>query len=144
MAILEIIREPNELLLRQSEPVVQFDARLSQLLDNMRDTMAKARGLGLAAVQVGQLLRVCIVSTRDGIVEFINPEIIKSSKPKAGEEGCLSVPGESFHVRRAQTVTISAQDKHGKWFELELTGMDAVCIQHEIDHMNGILVGGLK
>ena len=139
MAILKIVNHPDELLRKRSKEVVDFSPRLHQLLDDMLDTMDAVGGVGIAAVQVGVLWRVCIVATAKGIVEFINPVIVASDKVKEGEEACLSMPGTSGMVERAQKVTVRAQDRNGKFFERKFTGRDAVCVAHEFDHLDGVL-----
>ena len=142
MALLEIIKVPDELLRKVSKPVERFDGRLHTLLDDMHETMQKAHGAGLAAVQVGYLLRACLVDDMKGqVVELINPTIIKACNERKGAEGCLSVPGASVRVKRARDITVKAQDRHGNWFEQRFTGIPAVCVQHEMDHMEGVLIG---
>ena len=148
MATLNIITQPNEILRKRSKEVTDFSSRLHELLDDMAETMRAREGLGIAAVQVGILWRACIVDSADGLVELDNPVIIPQSKPKKGDEGCLSVPGARGGVSRSQEITVRAQDRHGKPFERKFTGMEAVCVGHEIDHFDGILftdrVGGEK
>ena len=139
MAILKIVNHPDELLRKRSKEVVEFNARLHELLDDMLQTMDAVGGVGIAAVQVGVLWRVCIVETAKGVIEFINPVIVNSSKPMKGEEACLSVPNTSGMVERPQKVTVKAQDRNGKFFERVFTGRDAVCVCHEIDHLDGVL-----
>jgi len=140
MAKLTIIKEPNEVLRKRSKEVTEFGARLHQLLDDMRDTMISAAGVGIAAVQVGILYRVCLVNTEEsGIVELINPAVVKVNGQEAGEEGCLSVPGQHGVVSRPTHVTVRAQDRNGKFFEYEFAGRAAVCVCHEMDHLDGVL-----
>jgi peptide deformylase len=116
-----------------------FDARIHRILDDMRDTLKHANGVGLAAVQIGVLYRICLIMTPSGVLECINPEISAQSKVKIGEEMCLSLPGECYKVKRPQFVTVTAFDRHGHQFMAELKGISAVCACHEIDHLNGIL-----
>jgi peptide deformylase len=140
MAKLNIIKEPNETLRKRSKEVTEFGARLHQLLDDMRDTMISASGVGIAAVQVGILYRACLVDAQDGgIVELVNPVIVKVTGEKIGEEGCLSVPGFNGMVRRPLKVTVRAQDRNGKSFEHKFEGRSAVCVCHELDHLDGVL-----
>jgi len=139
MGVLNIITEPNELLRKTSKTIMVFDTRLHELLDDMAKTMVHNGGIGLAGVQVGVLYRICVVDTERGIVELINPEIISSKKVKKGEEGCISVPNQRGIVERAHEVVVRAQNRNGKTFEHKFTGIDAVCVAHEIDHMDGIL-----
>ena len=117
-----------------------FDARLHNLLDDMRDTLTHSQGVGLAAVQVGVLWRACLVMTPDGVLELINPQITSQGKSKIGEEGCLSVPDVNVRVARPNRVTVTALDRNGKPFKVDLKGLAAVCTCHEIDHLNGILL----
>jgi len=138
MAKLNIIKEPNEILRKRSKEVTEFGARLHQLLDDMRDTM-HAAGIGIAAVQVGILYRACLVDTEGGIVELVNPAILKATGEKVGDECCLSVEGRRGDVKRTTHVTVRAQDRNGKFFEREFTSRDAVCVCHEIDHLDGVL-----
>jgi len=151
MAKLKIITEPDPILRKVSKPVTDFDARLHQLLDDMTETCRSVAGLGLAAVQVGILYRACIVQTATGtitrngpdsqgdFVELINPEIVLAANPSLGEEGCLSVKLGHGNVRRPQIVRVRAQDRHGNTFKRDFHGMEAVCVCHEIDHLDGIL-----
>lgn len=140
MAKLNIIKEPNDVLKKKSKEVTEFSARLHQLLDDMRETMVKAAGIGIAAVQVGILYRACLVDTDStGIVELINPVFLNQVGMHEGEEGCLSVDGRRGLVARPLRVTVRAQDRSGKFFDHEFYGRDAVCACHEIDHLDGIL-----
>jgi len=140
MAKLTIVKEPNEILRKRSKEVTEFGARLHQLLDDLRDTMISATGVGIAAVQVGILYRVCLVNTDEsGIVELVNPVITKVKGKNVGEEGCLSVPGKHDLVMRPTQVSVRAQDRNGKVFTREFVGREAVCVCHELDHMDGVL-----
>jgi len=139
MAILKVLTHPDEFLNKISKPVIEFDQSLHQLLDDMNDTMGK-NCIGIAAPQVGILKRACIILTRDGALELINPEITAGSRLKSGEEACISIPKFQTRVKRYHTLTISAQNRHGHFFQMELYGIDAVCAQHEIDHLNGVLL----
>jgi len=140
MAILRIVKHPNDFLLKQSKEVTEFDASLHQLLDDMRETMVKAGGLGIAAVQVGRLLRACIIAVRNENIELVNPVVLSGTKEKNMEEGCLSVPKDSAKIKRFHQIVVRAQDRFGKVLEREFAGLAAVCVQHEIDHMNGVLI----
>jgi peptide deformylase len=144
MAILQILTEDNasdnEFLRKVSKPVADFNARLGEILSDMAETMDYADGVGIAAPQVGILWRAVIIrSLKYGIIEMVNPVITKASNEKADEEGCLSVIGVRGKVLRPHKVSVKFQDRAGKWNELDLTGMDAVCACHEIDHLDGIL-----
>ncbi len=123
----------------KANPITKFDGRLGVILRDMADTMYQANGIGLAAPQVGIQRRLVVVDVGDGLIEFINPEIISSVGECGMPEGCLSVPGRSGYVIRPEKVTVKAQDKTGKAFTLEADGLLARCIQHEIDHLDGIL-----
>jgi len=141
MALLNILKHPDEFLYKTSKPVTEFNERLWSFLDDMADTLEHANGMGLASPQVGRLLRVFILMNEEGdIIEFINPEIIESSKPKIGEEACLSAPGMPRDMERANRVRVKYQDRIGTWFEREFFDMDAICIQHELDHLDGKLI----
>jgi len=140
MAKLTIIKEPNEILRKRSKEVTEFGPRLHQLLDDLKDTMQAAAGVGIAAVQVGILFRVCLVNTDDfGIVELVNPSLVKAMGKKSGEEGCLSVPNHHGMIIRPTKVTVRAQDRNGISFEHTFEGRSAVCVSHELDHLDGVL-----
>ena len=142
MAVLQIVKvEQDEGLLRKiSRPVTEITPRILTLLDDMIETMRKADGCGLAAVQVGVLRRVVVIETEPGKVhELINPEIISRKGVQEEGEGCLSIPGESGITRRPLTVTVRAQNRQGEWFELTGTGLLARAICHETDHLDGKL-----
>ena len=139
MAIRQIFKNDAECLYKKCRPVERFDKKLSDLIDDMADTMYKAEGVGLAAPQVGILRRYCIVDVGDGIIELINPVIDKESGSQEGQEGCLSIPGRYEDVVRPMKVKIHAQDRNGKPFKLTAEGFKASAICHEIDHLDGIL-----
>ena len=120
--------------------MTEFNARLAQLLDDMRETLVHANGAGLAAVQVGALWRACLVILGDDFLEVINPEILEQGNLKKGEEGCLSVPDFSIKLKRPQFVKIRAQDRYGQTFVRTLEKLSAVCMIHELDHMDGIIL----
>jgi len=139
MAIREIRTEGDEILNKVSKPVTSFDERLFVLLDDMKETLADKNGAGLAAVQVGVLKRVILVDVGDGPIEFINPKIIKTEGEEEKLEGCLSVPGVWGMVKRPKKVLVRAQDRHGKFFELEGEELMAQALCHETDHLDGHL-----
>jgi len=139
MAILQIVKDPDPILRSVSAPVVDFDARLHQLLNDMTQTMKASNAIGIAAVQVGVLQRVCVLDIRGGVLEMVNPEVISYSREKKGDEGCISIPGETVAVRRFHDVTVQFQDRDGIHLRRAFRGIEAVCVQHEIDHMDGIL-----
>ncbi len=151
MAIRPILHFPDPRLRTLCKPVEQVDDDLRALIDDMFDTMYDAPGIGLAAPQVGDFRRVIVVDISEegnAPLALINPEIIGSEGAEISEEGCLSVPGAYEKVERAEQIRVKALDKHGEPFELEAHGLEAVCIQHEIDHLNGKLfvdyLSGLK
>ena len=141
MALLKIVKENEDLefLRRKSAPVKEITPRITELLDNMIETMRNANGCGLAAVQVGVLRRVVVIETEEGLFELINPVIVKKSGTQEGMEGCLSLPGKWGITKRPQCVTVRAMDREGN--EFELTGYDllAKAICHEVDHLDGII-----
>ncbi len=142
MAILTILTFPDPRLKQQSSPVKQVDASVRCLVDDMLETMYAAPGIGLAAPQVGVKQRVIVMDLseqRDQPLVLINPEIVAASGEAEREEGCLSVPGYFDIVTRPETITVSALDRDGQPFELETDGLLSVCIQHEIDHLDGKL-----
>lgn len=142
MALREIVTVGDDILRKKAREVVKFNDRLCVLLDDMTETMKyEGRGIGLAAPQVGILKRVFVVDVGDehGLIEFINPEIVDAEGEVIGEEGCLSVPGQSGCVARPERITVRALDRHGKPFELKAEGILAICICHENDHLNGVL-----
>ena len=141
MALRKIRTEEDPVLGKISKPVVSFDAKLHLLLQDMKDTMRKAEGVGLAAVQIGILRRVVIMDVGDehGLVEAINGEIIEARGEQTEVEGCLSLPGKSGVTSRPMYVKFRAQDRHGNWFEAEGEGLFARCVCHEFDHLDGIV-----
>ena len=146
MALRNIVTKEDKILYKVCRPIVKFNDRLHQLLDDMADTLANANGVGLAAPQVGVLRRaVLVLETNVGedeeefVIELINPEILETSGEQIGAEGCLSVPGEYGVVRRPSYVKVKAQDRFGEWFEYEGEGLTARCICHELEHLDGHL-----
>lgn len=139
MAIREIVKEGDPVLGKICRPVEKFDEKLWTLLDDMLETMHKADGVGLAAPQVGILRRLCIVDIGDGVIELINPKIVKKSGSQKDAEGCLSCPGIYGIVERPMKVTVEAQDRHGKPFTISGEELLARAFCHEIDHLDGIL-----
>ncbi len=142
MAILNILHYPDERLRRRAQPVERVDARIRKLADDMLETMYDAPGIGLAAVQVGALDRVVVIDVSEDKSDplvLVNPEILHREGEIKMEEGCLSVPSIYESVTRAQRVRVRALDLDGAPFELEAEDLLAVCIQHEIDHLDGKL-----
>lgn len=146
MAVRTILHYPDKRLREPTKPVTAFDAELSQLIDDMAETMYAAPGVGLAAPQIGVARKIFLVdvSTGEGqpsdLRVFINPEIVEEVGKACNEEGCLSFPGVHEEVWRAERVRVRAQDATGKQFELEADGFLAIAIQHEHDHLNGKLM----
>lgn len=142
MTKLAILEYPDPRLRTKATPVVAFDAALRRLADDLLETMYGARGVGLAASQVDvhkRLLVLDVSEMRDRPMVLINPEILSSQGRAAGEEGCLSLPGIYDKLERAERISVRAFDCDGRPFELEAEGMLAVCIQHEMDHLDGKL-----
>lgn len=139
MAIRNVIQVGNEILRKKSKEVKEFDEKLWELLDDMRETMTKNDGCGLAGVQVGVLRRVVVLDVNHMKIELINPVIVDSFGEQIEREGCLSVKGESGYVKRPEEVTVQACDRFGN--EFVITGVDllARALCHEIDHLDGIL-----
>jgi peptide deformylase len=140
MALLNILRYPDPRLHKVAVPVVQVDAVVRTLVQDMAETMYAAPGVGLAATQVDvhkQVIVIDISATHDQLQVFINPEILESRGASVLEEGCLSVPGIYDKVSRAEWIRVRALDRAGKPFETEADGLLAVCIQHEMDHLLG-------
>ena len=137
--IRKIVKLGDEVLRKQSKPMQKFDLRLWLLLRDMAETMYKAEGVGLAAPQVGILRRVVVIDIGEGLVELINPEITAMEGEQVGQEGCLSVPGRRGVVIRPNKVTVRAQDRNGKHFELTGEGFMARAICHELDHLDGVI-----
>lgn len=139
MALRNIVKVGDPILAKKSRPVEKFDDRLHTLLDDMKQTMYSANGVGLAAVQVGVLRRIVVIDCGDGYLELVNPEITERSGRQLEEEGCLSLPGESGVTLRPETVKLKAQDRNGKWHVYKAEGLKARCFCHETDHLDGIL-----
>jgi len=140
MALLPILTYPDPRLHTVAKPVAEVDDRIRRLIDDMAETMYAAPGIGLAATQVDQHIRLIVIDItedRNGLLALINPEIVRKEGQEVAEEGCLSVPGIYDKVERAAKVTVKALDRNGKPFTLDADGMLAVCIQHEMDHLEG-------
>lgn len=151
MGSLKIRIYPDPILRQPAQPVTQFDGELHALLDQMRDTMYEADGIGLAAPQIGISKQIAVIDTeRDGAsyLELINPRIELSPEKTTSEEGCLSIPGYREKISRSQTIIVHAKDRHGNEYTFTGDGLLSFCAQHEIDHLNGILfidyLAGLK
>ena len=131
------VKEPS--LHKMCRPVEKFDGKLHKLLDDMKETLLDAGGVGLAAPQVGILRRVVLVDTGEEVLELVNPELLETDGEQEGAEGCLSVPGKYGLVKRPYYAKVRAQDRHGEWFECEGEELIARCFCHELDHLDGIV-----
>jgi peptide deformylase len=140
MALRKILTDGDPVLNKVSHPVEKFDARLGDLIDDMRETLIDSGGVGLAAPQIGILRRVVLVmDEEDEILELVNPTLIHQEGEQTGLEGCLSVPGLYGEVTRPMKATVRAQDRFGDWFEVEGEELIARCFCHELDHLDGIV-----
>ena len=140
MAVLNIIKDGDELLRKTSRPVTEITPRIIRLLDDMKDTLHKANGVGLAAPQVGVLRRIAIVECEPGeLIELINPEVIEQSGEQEEVEGCLSVPDRWGITKRPAKVKVKATDRNGNTFTVEGEGLLARALCHETDHLDGII-----
>ena len=145
MAVREILEYPDPRLREVAKPVARVDDEIRRLVDDMAETMYDAPGVGLAAPQIGVGQRVFVIDIAgedepSALRVFINPELTASSGTQTWEEGCLSFPGVSEEIKRAERVKVRALDRDGQPFELEADGLLAVAIQHENDHLNGVLM----
>ncbi len=142
MAILDILHFPDARLRNVAKPVATVDDSVRRLIDDMFATMYAAPGIGLAAIQVNEARRVIVVDTtedRSQPLALVNPEILSKDGVEEMDEGCLSVPGVYETVQRAERIRVRALDRSGEPFEMDCDGLLAVCIQHEIDHLDGKL-----
>lgn len=142
MTILNILTLPDKRLKNIAYPVEKFDKKLKELVSNMLETMYEAPGIGLAATQVDVHKQVVVIDVSEEKNEplyLINPQVISKSGQQIHEEGCLSVPNIYAKVKRANTIEVEAQNVKGEIFQLQAEDMLAVCIQHELDHLNGIV-----
>ena len=139
MGLRKILTDKEPALHKTCKPVTAFDSKLHKLLDDMKETLADANGVGLAAPQVGILRRVVIVDTGEEVLELINPSLVETDGEQTGVEGCLSVPGKYGLVTRPYYAKVSAQDRNGEWFEAEGEELIARCFCHELDHLDGIV-----
>lgn len=139
MAMQEIRKAGDKVLKEKSQPVMKIDKRIRKLLDDMAETMEFADGVGLAAPQVGVSLRVIILDVGEGLIELINPVIIASSGCELGNEGCLSIPGVYGEVERFAEVTVEGLNRFGKKITITGSGLLSRALQHEIDHLEGVL-----
>jgi len=144
---LKIVEYPDRRLKEKSQPVTSFDAKLHTLLDAMYEIMIATNGIGLAAIQVAHPIQALIINlpdeddkqSKDDLIEIINPVIVKQDGSTVYQEGCLSVPSFYEDVKRYETVTINYQDREGNTKTLDADGLLSIAIQHEMDHLNGVL-----
>lgn len=142
MAIHKIVYLPDVILRSKNQPIIQFDEKLHELIDDMFATMYEVKGVGLAAPQIGKNLQLSVIDVsaeKTQKLVLVNPKILKLEGQKEYDEGCLSVPGVYDKVVRADKVTIEAQDMYGKVFQLTADGLLGQCLQHEIDHLHAKL-----
>ena len=145
MSKLKVLTYPHPTLRIKSEPVTKFDKNLEKLIGDMVETMYAQEGIGLAAIQVGQPLQVIVldvsqkVATEPGLTKLINPEIISYEGETTYNEGCLSVPDINETVARHKNIKIKAQDEKGNEHIIDASGLFSICIQHEMDHLSGVL-----
>ena len=139
MSLLEIKKAGAPVLKEICAPVERVDARLRKLLDDMAETMYEANGNGIAAPQVGEALRMVVIDIGDGLIELVNPKITFREGSETDSEGCLSVPGIFGEVERASKVKVEFLDRRGKRKHITAKGLLARCIQHELDHLEGVL-----
>lgn len=139
MVIRRILTAEEPILRERTKKISSYDASLHRLLDDMLETMRDAPGVGLAANQIGVPLQVAVIEVDGKVTELINPQIVKASGEQLDWEGCLSIPGYVAEVTRSAKVTVKARDRHGKEFRVKGEELFARALQHEIDHLNGIL-----
>lgn len=139
MGLRKIMTVKEPCLHKVCRPVEKFDGKLHKLLDDMKETLAEANGVGLAAPQVGILRRVVVVDTGEEMLELVNPELLETSGEQIGSEGCLSVPGKYGIVKRPNYAKVRAYDRDGNEFEVEGEELMARCFCHELDHLDGIV-----
>lgn len=139
MAIYQIVKVGDSILREKAKPVPKINSSIIKLLDNMKETMEEALGVGLAAPQVGVSKRVIIIDIGEGLIEVINPEIISSEGIKLDIEGCLSVPGVKGEVPRGEKILVRGLNRNGDQIEIRAEGLLARAFQHEIDHLEGVL-----
>ena len=139
MGLRKIMTVKEPCLHKVCRPVEKFDSKLHRLLDDMKETLAEANGVGLAAPQVGILRRVVVVDTGEEMLELVNPELLETSGEQIGSEGCLSVPGKYGIVKRPNYAKVRAYDRDGNEFEVEGEELMARCFCHELDHLDGIV-----
>ena len=140
MAVLPLVARPETVLRQKARKVTNIDSSIQRLIDNMIETMRASSGVGLAATQIGVSLRIAVIEIPDEeVIVMINPEIVKRGGERILDEACLSVPGYQGTVKRAQWVKVKAQDRNGKEFRIKGEDLLAQALEHEIDHLDGVL-----
>ena len=139
MGLRRILTDKEPALHKTCKEVVNFDAKLHKLLDDMHETLEDSGGVGLAAPQVGILRRVVLVDNGEDVLELVNPTLVETDGEQVGAEGCLSVPGKYGLVKRPYYVKVRAQDRNGEWYEAEGEELIGRCFCHELDHLDGIV-----
>ncbi len=140
MAVYRIVLYGEDDVLREkAKPITKINESVHKLLDDLRDTMYSNKGVGLAAPQIGVLKRAIVVDAGEGLIELINPEILEASGKEADLEGCLSIPGVLGEVERAASVVVHGLDREGREIKVQANGFCARALQHEIDHLDGVL-----
>ncbi|MEA1962523.1 MAG: peptide deformylase [Bacillota bacterium] len=140
MAVYQVVTVPNPVLKQVALPVEKINAGVIRALDNMSDTMYATDGIGLAAPQIGISKRMIVVDVGEGLIELVNPEITFKDGEEIGTEGCLSVPGVVAWVNRAKSIRVHGLNRDGERVEYEASDIFARCLQHEIDHLHGVLI----
>jgi peptide deformylase len=140
--ILKVVKYGDPVLTKEGAAITEFDGKLAELVENMFESMYEEKGVGLAAPQIGQSIKLFVMDCSVGQdasrrLAFINPQIVETRDVQVGEEGCLSFPGISFEVERPRIVTATAFDIHGKEFTMEFENLEARCVLHETDHLHG-------
>ena len=139
MGLRRILTDKEPALHKTCKEVVNFDAKLHKLLDDMHETLEDSGGVGLAAPQLGILRRVVLVDNGEEVLELVNPTLVETDGEQVGPEGCLSVPGKYGLVKRPFYAKVRAQDRFGNWYEAEGEELTARCFCHELDHLDGII-----
>lgn len=140
MSLREIITYPNPILRKKSEPVEEGDEEIKQLVEDMIETMYDSRGIGLAAIQIGVLKRVIVVNVEERMIAMLNPEILEDEGEIQMEEGCLCLPGVMVEVKRSEKIKVKGLNENGEEIVINAEGLLAKALQHEIDHLDGILI----
>lgn len=140
MSLKEIIKYPDPILRKKSEPVERVDKEIQQLIEDMAETMYTSRGIGLAAIQIGVLKSVIMVDIGEGLVALVDPEILESEGETQMEEGCLCLPGVMVEVKRSGKIKVKGLNEKGEEITIDAEDLLARALQHEIDHLNGILI----